>query len=247
MSSYTRSVRCRGCGESGHNINGCAKTKEYAKNNPTSYTAQRLQARQEAMQHRKCSYCYGEKHTRRTCDHVMNDMVQVAAINIDFRKKVLETIKRVGLAAGALISIKEVSGYDRDNKYVYDKRDQLALVTGLDMNQIRALSTERGCQFVRVQFMNMYEYGGKRLSESTLQVPNWFLLGKEQPVISGGYWNDNMFFKIISPGHHVMENEDEWTKDKDCIKNICESLGTHEMIKNNIEHHKKHLGMTTRP
>jgi len=247
MSYFSRSMRCRHCGESGHNIVGCVKLKEFAKNNPTSYAAQKLEARKEATQHRKCSYCFAEKHTRRTCSHVMNDMVQVAVINIDFRKKALETIKRVGLAPGALISVREVSGYDQNNNYVYDKRDQLALVTGLDMEQIRSPNDDRGCQFVRVQFMGMYQYGGKRLAESILHVPNWFLLGKEEPILRGGYWNDNMFFKIVSPGHHVMESEEEWTKDKDCIKTICDSLGTHEKVNNQIESHKKLLGMRNIP
>lgn len=173
---YRRQVSCRYCGGSGHNRSGCAKLKEYIKNNPNSYAAKVAEQKSVAAKHRRCSYCNNEGHTRRTCSHVMNDMVQVAVINIDFRKKALETIKRVGLAPGALISVREVSGYDQNNNYVYDKRDQLALVTGLDMEQIRSPNDDRGCQFVRVQFMGMYQYGGNRLAESILHVPNWFLL-----------------------------------------------------------------------
>ena len=244
---YRRQVSCRYCGGSGHNRSGCVKLKEYIKNNPNSYAAKVAETKSVAAKHRRCSYCNNEGHNRKTCSHVMNDMVQVAGINIDFRKKTLDTIKRVGLAPGALISVREVSGYDQNNNYVYDKRDQLALVTGLDMEQIRSPNDDRGCQFVRVQFMGMYQYGGNRLAESILHVPNWFLLGKEEPIIRGGYWNDNMFFKIVSPGHHVMESEEEWTKDKDCIKTICDSLGTHEKINNQIESHKKLLGMRNIP
>jgi hypothetical protein len=240
MSRYRRSVRCRHCGESGHNINGCAKVKEYAKNNPNSYTAEKMKARQEAMQHRKCSYCGEEKHTRRTCTQIMSDMVKVAAINIDFRKKALETINRVGLAPGALISVTETSGYDQAGTYHYDKRDQLALVTRIDMDDLRALNSERGCQFVRVQFMSMYDYGGKRLAETSIHIPNWFLLGRESAPVSNGYWRDTLGFKVVSPGHHVIENEDEWIRNKDVIKQICDNLGDHRSVEYAIDAHNKY-------
>lgn len=240
MSRYRRSVHCRHCGESGHNINGCAKMKEYAKNNPNSWSAEKLKARQEAMQHRKCSYCGEEKHTRRTCTQIMSDMVKVAAINIDFRKKALETIKRVGLAPGALISVTETSGYDQAGVYHYDKRDQLALVTNIDMNELRALSSERGCQFVRVQFMSMYDYGGKRLAEAHIHIPNWFLLGRESAPVNNGYWRDTLGFKVVSPGHHVIENEDEWIRNKDVIKQICDNLGDHRSVEYAIDAHNKY-------
>ena len=241
MSRYRRSVRCRHCGESGHNFNGCAKMKEYAKNNPNSWTAQKLKQRQDAIQHRKCSYCGEEKHTRRTCTHIMSDMVKVAAINIDFRKKALETINRVGLAPGALISINETSGYDQSGNYVYDRKDQLALVTQIDMDVVHSLTNDRGCSFVRVQFMSMYDYGGKRLAEANIHVPNWFLLGKESAPLNNGYWRDNLSFKIMSPGHHVMENEDQWIKNKDVIKKICDDHRDHGGVTYAIDAYNKHL------
>lgn len=240
MSRYRRSVHCRHCGESGHNINGCAKMKEYVKNNPNSWSAQKLKQRQEAIQHRKCSYCGEEKHTRRTCTHIMSDMVKVAAINIDFRKKALETINRVGLAPGALISINETSGYTSAGEYVYDRKDQLCLVTELEMDGLHALNSERGCSFVRVQFMSMYDYGGKRLAETNLHVPNWFLLGKEVAPVTNSYWRDSLSFKIVSPGHHVMENEEQWFKDKDVIKKICDNLGDHKSVDYAIEQFNKY-------
>lgn len=241
MSHYRRSIRCRHCGESGHNINGCAKMKEYVKNNPNSWSAEKMKQRQESMQHRKCSYCGEEKHTRRTCTHIMSDMVKVAAINIDFRKKALETINRVGLAPGALISVNETSGYSQNGEYRYDLRDQLCLVTELHMNEVRALNNERGCNFVHVQFMNVYDYNGKRLSEVNLHVPNWFLMGKESAPVTNGYWRDNLSFKIVSPGHHVVENEDAWIKDKDVIKSICDNVGDHRSVEHAITEFNKYV------
>jgi hypothetical protein len=171
----------------------------------------------------------------------MSDMVKVAAINIDFRKKALETINRVGLAPGALISVAETSGYDQAGTYHYDRRDQLALVTEIYMNAIRSLNSERGCQFVRVQFMSMYDFGGKRLAETNIHVPNWFLLGKEAPPTTNAYWRDTLTFKIVSPGHHVMENEDEWVKSKDAIKSICDDLRDHGSVNYAIDNYNKHL------
>ena len=227
MSRYRRSVHCRHCGESGHNINGCAKMKEYAKNNPNSWSAQKLKQREEAIQHRKCSYCGEEKHTRRTCTHIMSDMVKVAGINIPYRKKALETINRVGLGPGALISVYETSGYDEKRNYIYDKKDCLALVTDVDMNEIRALTDDRGCTAVQIQFMNLFDYNGTTPAKTNLHIPDWYLLGKDSPTITNSYWRDKLTFKIISPGHLVMENEDEWFKDKETIRRICEGHRDH--------------------
>jgi hypothetical protein len=214
--------------------------KEYAKNNPNSWSAEKLKQRQEAMQHRKCSYCNQEKHTRRTCTHIMSDMIKVAAINSDFRKKAFQTIKTRGLAPGALISVNETSGYDKNGEYRYDVKDQLCLVTDLDMNELYALNNERGCGFVKVQFMNMYDYGGRRLAETVLHVPNWFLLGKESAPMNNGYWKDSLSFKIVSPGHNIMENEDEWFKDTKPVKRICDFYGDHSGVTHAIDDFNKY-------
>ena len=74
----------------------------------------------------------------------------------------------------------------------------------------------------------------------SLHVPNWFLLGKETPPTSNGYWKDNLSFKIVSPGHNVMENEEQWIKDTKPVKQICDHYGDHRSVLYAIDEFNKY-------
>ena len=224
--SYRRSVHCRYCGESGHNVNGCAKAKEYVKNNPNSWYAQKAAQRAENAKHRKCSYCSNEGHNRKTCSHIMADMIKVAGVNQDFRKKFYQNIvKGHGIAPGALITVDNISGYDNQNIYRYDLKDKMALVTDVRFDDVKYPNKDGACQVVKVQYMDIYEYGGNRFCETHLSIPNWFILGKEQPAEK--WFRINLGFKVISPGHYDMDDEEKWVKDKDVIQRICDEYGNH--------------------
>jgi hypothetical protein len=224
--SYRRQVHCRYCGDSGHNVNGCAKAKEYVKNNPNSWYAHKAAQRAESAKHRKCSYCNNEGHNRKTCSHIMSDMIKVAGVNQDFRKKFLDNIiKKNGIAPGALINVDNTSGYVSDGTYRYDLKDKMALVTDISFDDVKYPNKDSGCQVVKVQYMDLYDYGGNRLAETFLQIPNWFILGKEQPVEK--WYRNSLDFKVISPGHYDMDDEEKWVKDKDVIQRICDEYGNH--------------------
>lgn len=224
--SYRRPVHCRYCGDSGHNVNGCPKAKEYAKNNPNSWYAQKAAQRAESAKHRKCSYCNTEGHNRKTCTHIMADMIKVAGINQDFRKKFLENIiKKNGIAPGALISVNETSGYDNAGIYRYDLKEKMALITNIIFDDVKFPNKDGNCHAVKVQFMDIYDYGGKRLAETYITIPNWFILGKERPTER--WYRNTLDFKVISPGHYDMDNEDEWVKNKEVIQRICEEYVNH--------------------
>jgi hypothetical protein len=224
--SYRRSIHCRHCGESGHNVNGCAKLKEYIKNNPNSWSAQRAQQRAESAKHRKCSYCSNEGHNRKTCTHIMADMIKVAGVNQDFRRKFIDNIiKKAGIAPGALVSVSDTSGYDDQSIYRYDLKDKMALVTDIVFSDVKYPNKDSGCGVVKIQYLDIYDYGGKRLCETYLNVPNWFIMGKEQPTER--WYRNTLGFKVVSPGHYDMDNEDVWVKDKDVIQRICDDYGNH--------------------
>jgi len=224
--SYRRRVRCRYCGESGHNVNGCPKAKEYIKNNPNSWYAQKAAQRAESAKHRKCSYCNNEGHNRKTCSHIMADMIKVAALNQDFRKKFYQNvIKKAGIAPGALISVDRVSGYDNQNIYRYDLKERMALVTDISFDDVKYPNKDCGCQVVKIQYMDIYDYGGHRLAETFLHIPNWFIMGQEQPVEK--WYRNAIDFKVLSGGHYEFDDEEKWVKDKDVIQRICDEYGNH--------------------
>jgi hypothetical protein len=236
--SYRRQVHCRYCGESGHNVNGCAKAKDYAKNNPNSWYAQKAAQRAESAKHRKCSYCNTEGHNRKTCSHIMSDMIVVAGINQDFRRKFYQNIvKSNGVAPGALISIDDTSGYDQEGIYRYDLKDKMALVTEIDFDNVKSPNKDGGCQVVKAQYLDIYNYRGQGLAEIHLSVPNWFILGKEPPTER--WYRNTLGFKVVSPGHYDLENEDAWVKNKEIVQRICEEYDNHSDINYAIEHLKK--------
>ena len=101
--SYRRKVHCRHCGETGHNRNGCAKLKEYIKNNPNSWSAQQAQQRAESVKHRKCSYCKEGGHTRRSCKHRKQDIVSEAEKVQQARKVIAPLLEEHGIGTGALL------------------------------------------------------------------------------------------------------------------------------------------------
>ncbi len=58
--------------------------------------------------------------------------------------------------------------------------------------------------------------------------------------MTNGYWRDTLGFKVVSPGHHVIENEDEWIRNKDVIKQIYDNLGDHRSVEYAIDAHNKY-------
>ena len=224
--SYRRSIHCRYCGDSGHNVNGCAKLKEYAKNNPNSWHAQRAAQRAESAKHRKCSYCSTEGHNRKTCTHIMSDMIKVAGVNQDFRRKFYQNVvKKAGIAPGALVTVNDSSGYDNQNVYRYDLKDKMALVMDISFDDVKYPNKDSGCQVVKVQYMDIYDYGGVRLADAYLTIPNWFAMGKEQPTEK--WYRNSLGFKVISPGHYDLDDEEKWVKDKEVVQRICGEYGNH--------------------
>ena len=221
--------RCRYCGEVGHNRITCLKFKEYTKNNPNSLAARRESERLDAAKHRKCSYCFNEGHNRKTCSLVLEDKIKVAGMNQDFRKNFLENIiKKNGIAPGALVNLPETSGYTSDGVYRHHL-NRMALVIELLLDEVKFPNKERACQVVKIQYMDLYEYGGKRLAETFLAVPNWFILGKEKP--DSNWWRNKLNFSVVSPGHYNMENEEEWVRSKEAVESICKEYENHEELK----------------
>jgi hypothetical protein len=55
---------------------------------------------------RKCSYCYGEKHTITSCDIRKTQLAKAEKMNAQARKEIVELIDKIGLYVGSLIELK---------------------------------------------------------------------------------------------------------------------------------------------
>ena len=103
--SYSGTVRCGHCYESGHNKRSCAKLKERHEKNPDTWAAQRYRERQErnAATKRRCSYCAKPGHNRRGCAELKVRVRDDVAANKKYRRLFVKEIKRLGIGPGALI------------------------------------------------------------------------------------------------------------------------------------------------
>ena len=108
--AYKRTVRCSYCCNQGHNRSGCPDLKEYIKNNPDSWTAQRYASKKRAGSKRKCSYCKESGHNRRSCILLHKDKSTAVSLNLDWRKNAVEHMKREGWGIGALVTYSSYNG-----------------------------------------------------------------------------------------------------------------------------------------
>lgn len=236
-----RTVRCRYCYNGGHTYATCEQLKVHAAANPNSYWATRLSTRKESAKHRRCSYCSEEGHNKKTCSAVLDDKVKIAAANINFRKKFYENIiVRDGIVPGALVKIKQSSGYV-NGTYRYDLADQIALVVDLKLNEVNALQGKCVNPIV-VQYLHITYYTGVNQAKSLPEIPIWYVLGKEIIISSdsGGNWmypRHNM--EVVSRGYYDIDNVEEWSRDVKSIQNIQASLGDHRSVANALNWYNK--------
>ncbi len=105
--SYNGTVRCGYCGGEGHNRRSCEDLREYAENNPDSWTARQYKRRKEAAsarsQNRRCSFCGKSGHNRRSCQSLKIYRDDLIEKEVAWRRQVIGGIKERGLGIGALV------------------------------------------------------------------------------------------------------------------------------------------------
>ena len=103
--SWTRTVRCSFCYNTGHNKTTCPTMRQQAADDPDGYAARRLnriKARKKATV-RCCSYCSEAGHTKRTCPEKSVDADKLNAGNRVWRSKLLISMKDKGCGIGSLL------------------------------------------------------------------------------------------------------------------------------------------------
>lgn len=234
-----QTVRCGYCYEKGHNRNGCEKLKDFVKNNPTSYTAHRHKEYLESSKHRVCAYCKEGGHNRKKCAKAHNDIIVVAEINMNFRKKFIETMNTKGIGPGALLKVEEISGYNSVGEYKYLK-NQLCLVTKVNLGNVCCPNNNsRIKNLLNVEYCNVYDYSGATKLVSSLDVPFCFIT--EKPLVHQNSWRNIIDFTVVSPGHFIcpeidtIEKQEAWTKDGTIINRIVyDMFNNHKSLKNEI-------------
>ena len=101
--SWSGTVRCGHCYETGHNKRSCPKLKEYVENNPDSWRAKMHVQSAAKGKLRRCTYCNLKAHNRRTCEHLNTDKATWIAKTREWREGFVEWVAETGLTPGALV------------------------------------------------------------------------------------------------------------------------------------------------
>ena len=103
--SYSGTVRCGHCYESGHNRRSCPEIRKLAAQDPNGYYGRQVARMEEASKRpRKCSYCKEPGHTRRTCSTLKKHKLDAKRNTTLVRKGVQKWMKAQGIGPGALIT-----------------------------------------------------------------------------------------------------------------------------------------------
>ena len=132
--SWNGTVYCGYCGNQGHNRRGCQQLKDYVKENPDSYMAQRVRAVKSASKSRSCSYCHEVGHTRRKCEMKNNDIAEFVERNKKMAQGVATWLKEEGIEPGTLVNIVEHE-YNYDTKRSEPKH-HVYMIVGVDYKRV---------------------------------------------------------------------------------------------------------------
>ena len=127
--NYKRTVRCGHCYEKGHNKSSCKQLRQRLRDRIAKYktalerdvwsydwekdSAQRhLQAAARQLHKlegkgktRKCGYCSGEGHTRRTCTERKDHLQSHTEKTLKVRRELCDRFISLGLGPGALVEV----------------------------------------------------------------------------------------------------------------------------------------------
>lgn len=141
--SYDGTVRCSYCGEKGHNRATCKHLEERMRELLETGTAsQRGQAeryfdkklaKSRRAKSRRCTYCGGTGHNRRTCNKLERHINVYADMVYEARQKMLGNMIQFGFGPGALVSFK-VREWVEEVRGWYDK-DGIGIVLAVDLKK----------------------------------------------------------------------------------------------------------------
>lgn len=204
-------MSCRWCGNSKHNRTTCPKRLEYIKNNPASWEAKRHAERLNGAGKRtaNCSWCGNQGHNKRNCASLVEDSIALTKKNANYRKHVLEYMRKEGLGIGALVNIKSAWGYDSKGEHV-NCINAIAMIVDIDWDKIAY--PVGGDSSIQIEYTNIYDYNAVTKMRTSHELNPQTVYNSMNNTSS----NEDQYYKldIVSPGHVMIENESEWLKGK---------------------------------
>lgn len=141
-----RTVYCRRCYEIGHNKRSCPQAPPEIK-----------QRYKDGDLARKCSYCQEKGHTKRKCNQRNTDIANYVKENSEYRKAVIEQMKREGLSIGALVIHKDYVKDGLDNL----NPQQVAMVLEIEWDKVQSKRKEQrvvNCERLNTNPQNWNQY-----------------------------------------------------------------------------------------
>ena len=141
--SYKRTVRCRFCYKTGHNIKGCPERKAYIKehlgdNTPEGRRAAVLQEAYDSKssrRERRCKYCRSTGHDIRTCPDIAQKVAVMTDKCLDARRYFADRMVEVGFGPGSLVRYRSERYWNNDIQD-YEYKYSLGLVEKINWKEI---------------------------------------------------------------------------------------------------------------
>jgi hypothetical protein len=216
--SWSGTVRCSNCYESGHNITSCPDLKKAWEEDPTSYNGRRWQGYLDKKAKPKiCGYCDESGHTRAGCDTAKAHKVQFAEDLLLWRAALVKWMEDVGLGIGALVQCDDANYY-RGETYMYANDENHIPAVGMIMHGGNEMLTHyhgimNAADWMSGPSLFSFQYIGASLDEAAYRTN----IGITLPCIPGivprlgeGYYGNthmdrqerlnNVDWKVVSPG-----------------------------------------------
>lgn len=223
--SWSGTVTCSKCYESGHNRRSCPQLKKAWQDDPEGYEA-REYLRHEASKKapKTCSYCKTTGHTRAGCTEMKRHKLAYHRDALLFRKAIAKWMRETGLAVGALVHAYDVQYY-AEGSYRYPNDEGYIAPVGLVMNSI-----PNADHYSAISGSSEWSMAGSLITMEPLGSANVDefrrKIGLNLPCIPGiiplmgiDWYNStinrmdrcqNVNWKVVSPGYQHFDST-EWT------------------------------------
>ena len=215
--SWSGTVRCGNCYESGHNKTSCPDLRKAWEKDPNSWKGRQwaeIKARKERP--KICGYCNASGHTRAGCDTMKAHKSKFADDLVLWRTALVKWMEDVGLGVGALVQCNDAN-YHRGDNYMYASDENYIPAVGMIMNGGNQSLTHYNGIMNASHWMSgpnlfSFRYIGASIEEMDYRAQ----IGITLPCIPGivprfgkGWYGDNLDrfdrlnnvdWKVVSPG-----------------------------------------------
>ena len=215
--SWNGTVRCSYCGKKGHNRRGCPSLKkrleqilampEDVRNYDDRCLVAEFERKKRNNVDRKCSYCGGLGHNRRTCEVLAKHRDYVQKQQVAFRTAFLQHVQEIGLNVGAIVD--------------YNKTDARGGSIVTDMTWDNVSITEAHESITRFAYARpIRQMTNPRASEwFTLAAPDHWPTGAKWTADDHRWQEKQYGLKVLSPVDVAAEPPSDWLT---CEKEVKE-------------------------